>query len=116
MLHEIFKNMGFKYNDEELLSIKKLFSKISLSPEVMMKTEYRKSNLFLMELINKTEKVLIKQQKEDGCDVFSDRQKSLTRSLNGLIVAYNKSVEMEGLIYNLNKKIELLENRLKLQK
>jgi hypothetical protein len=100
----------------EMLSIKEMMERIGLDPNFIIELEYKKSQVFLMKLIVKTETTLKNIQEVDGMDVMSERQKSVQNSLNGLIFSHNKLVEMEGIIHALRKENEMLNERLNVRK
>jgi hypothetical protein len=102
--------------DEEILTIKEMMVKIGLDPDHIVRIEYRKSQIYLKEIIKKTESTLINIQEVDGMEVISERQKSVQLTLNRLLFAFNKMVEMEGIIYALREQNELLTERLNLRK
>jgi hypothetical protein len=101
--------------ETEMLSIKEMMVNIGLDPEFILHLEYKKSAYYLSQLIHRTEKTLIDIQKQEGMEVLSERQKSVQKTLNQLIFAHNKIVEMEGIIYKLKNENELLNERLKLR-
>lgn len=96
-------------------SIKEMMVKLGLDPNHILAIEYKKSQIYLQQIIVKTEKSLIDIQKVDGLDVVSERQKSIEKILGRLIFAHNKLVQMEALIYSLTKENEMLNERLKLR-
>jgi hypothetical protein len=100
----------------EMLSIKEMMERIGLDPNFIIELEYKKSQVFLMKLIVKTETTLKNIQEVDGMEVMSERQKSVQNSLNGLIFSHNKLVEMEGIIHALRKENEMLNERLNARK
>ena len=93
-----------------------MMERIGLDPNFIIELEYKKSQVFLMKLIVKTETTLKNIQEVDGMDVMSERQKSVQNSLNGLIFSHNKLVEMEGIIHALRKENEMLNERLNVRK
>lgn len=99
----------------EMLSIKEMMVNIGLDPDLIIHLEYKKSQLYLKQIINRTEKTLIGIQESEGMEQMSERQKSVQKTLNELIFAHNKIVEMEGIIYALKEQNELLNERLKLR-
>jgi hypothetical protein len=100
----------------EMLSIKEMMERIGLDPNFIIELEYKKSQVFLMKLIVKTETTLKNIQEVDGMEAMSERQKSVQNSLNGLIFSHNKLVEMEGIIHALRKENEMLNERLNARK
>jgi valyl-tRNA synthetase len=100
----------------EMLSIKEMMERIGLDPNFIIELGYKKSQVFLMKLIVKTETTLKNIQEVDGMEVMSERQKSVQNSLNGLVFSHNKLVEMEGIIHALRKENEMLNERLNARK
>lgn len=102
--------------ETELFSIKEEFKKMGLNPDFALELEYKRVQLYLSILIQKTEKTLISIQEKEGLDEVSDRQKSVEKTLRQLIFSHNKCVQMEAMIFALKKENEMLHERLKLRK
>jgi len=101
---------------EPMLSIVEMMRKIGLDPEHIKSVEYRKAQVYLMRIILRTEKVLLKIQEDEGLEQLSDRQKSVTNTLKELCFAHGKMSEMEAIIFQLRQENELLNERLKLKR
>ncbi len=91
-------------------SIKEMMERIGLDPDHIKNVEYRKCQLYLQQLIDRTEATLTKMQQDDP---MTDRTKQVEKTLNNLIFCHNKMFEMEGIIHALRGENELLRKRLK---
>lgn len=99
---------------EKLISIKNEMKKIGLDPQHILNIEYFKAQIYMSELIVRTEKSLIKLQ-EDPLMIGSAREKSIENTLTKLIFSHNKLAQMEGIIYGLMAENKLLNERIKLR-
>ena len=102
--------------EEGITRVTEMMKKIGLDPDFIIELEYKRSQEYLKILIHRTEQTLITLQEEDNMEVLSDRAKSVNNTLNQLIFAHNKMVEMQGIIYTLKQENDLLNERLKLRK
>ena len=100
---------------EEIVTIKGLLKKIGLDQNHLISIEYMKAQFHLMQIILRTEKVLIKIQEDEGLEVVSERQKSVNQTLTQLCFVHGKMSEMEGLIFQLRQENELLTQRIKIK-
>jgi len=89
-------------------SIKEMMVRIGLDPDHIKNVEYRKCQLYLARLIERTETTLKKLQEDD---LQTEKIKSTERTLNNLIFCHNKMYEMEGIIHALRGENELLKQR-----
>jgi hypothetical protein len=94
-------------------SIKEMMVRIGLDPDHIKNVEYRKCQLYLSRLIQRTEATLIKLQETD---MQTEKIKSTERTLGNLIFCHNKMYEMEGIIHALRGENELLKQRIENRK